>query len=93
MVSVEKSCKNQCNCNINEILFTDIEYLKSTMPPSVEAEFFEFLRNTTAKDVTLYAIEEGSVVFPRYAKKISISHILVHTRICAHVLFFTGYHC
>ncbi|XP_031785272.1 nicotinate phosphoribosyltransferase isoform X4 [Nasonia vitripennis] len=44
---------------------SDIEYLKSTMPPSVESEFFEFLRNTTAKDVTLYAIEEGSVVFPR----------------------------
>lgn len=36
------------------------------MPASVESEFFEFLRHATAKDVTLYAIEEGSVVFPRY---------------------------
>ncbi|XP_011504408.1 PREDICTED: nicotinate phosphoribosyltransferase isoform X1 [Ceratosolen solmsi marchali] len=44
---------------------SDIEYLKSTMPASVEPEFFNFLQNTTAKDVTLYAIEEGSVVFPR----------------------------
>ncbi|KAJ8670507.1 hypothetical protein QAD02_001766 [Eretmocerus hayati] len=44
---------------------SDIEYLKSAMPSCVEPEFFEFLRHTTAKEVTLYAIEEGSVVFPR----------------------------
>ncbi|XP_058792904.1 nicotinate phosphoribosyltransferase isoform X2 [Phymastichus coffea] len=44
---------------------SDIEYLKSAMPPSVEPEFFEFLRGTTAKEVTLYAVQEGSVVFPR----------------------------
>lgn len=35
------------------------------MPSSVEPEFFDFLKNSTADDVTLYAIEEGSVVFPR----------------------------
>ncbi|XP_015522478.1 nicotinate phosphoribosyltransferase isoform X1 [Neodiprion pinetum] len=44
---------------------SDIEYLKSTLPASVEPEFYEYLRNLTAQDVTLYAIEEGSVVFPR----------------------------
>jgi ribosomal protein L27 len=42
------------------------------MPASVEPEFFIFLKNTTAKDVTLYAIEEGSVVFPRYLQKFEI---------------------
>ena len=45
---------------------SDIQYLKSTLPGSVEPEFFEFLKSLTTKDVTLYAIEEGSVVFPRY---------------------------
>ncbi|XP_063978710.1 nicotinate phosphoribosyltransferase isoform X2 [Diachasmimorpha longicaudata] len=44
---------------------SDIEYLKTTMPESVEPEFFEYLKNLTPVDVTIYAIEEGSVVFPR----------------------------
>lgn len=43
----------------------DIEYLKNTLPSGIENEFFEYLRELTAKEVTLYAIEEGSVAFPR----------------------------
>ncbi|XP_076638745.1 nicotinate phosphoribosyltransferase isoform X3 [Colletes latitarsis] len=44
---------------------SDIKYLKSTMPLSVDQRFFEYLKDLTPKDVTIYAIEEGSVVFPR----------------------------
>ncbi|XP_041776414.1 nicotinate phosphoribosyltransferase isoform X2 [Anopheles merus] len=44
---------------------TDIEYLKHALPQGIEDEFFEYLSQLTAKDVTLYAIEEGSVAFPR----------------------------
>ncbi|RZF43744.1 hypothetical protein LSTR_LSTR009167 [Laodelphax striatellus] len=44
---------------------SDIKYLKQTLPSSIEAEFFVFLRQLTVKDVTIYAIQEGSVVFPR----------------------------
>ncbi|XP_034937372.1 nicotinate phosphoribosyltransferase isoform X2 [Chelonus insularis] len=44
---------------------SDIEYLKTTMPGSIEPEFFEYLKGLTPKNVTIYAIEEGSVVFPR----------------------------
>lgn len=44
---------------------SDIEYLKETLPPCVEEEFYVFLRSVTAEKVTLYAIQEGSVVFPR----------------------------
>uniref|UniRef100_A0A182P4P9 Nicotinate phosphoribosyltransferase n=1 Tax=Anopheles epiroticus TaxID=199890 RepID=A0A182P4P9_9DIPT len=44
---------------------TDIEYLKHALPQGIEDEFFEYLSHLTAKDVTLYAIEEGSVAFPR----------------------------
>uniref|UniRef100_A0A182F2M5 Nicotinate phosphoribosyltransferase n=1 Tax=Anopheles albimanus TaxID=7167 RepID=A0A182F2M5_ANOAL len=44
---------------------TDIEYLKHALPQGIEEDFFEYLSQLTAKDVTLYAIEEGSVAFPR----------------------------
>lgn len=48
--------------------YADIKYLKSTMPSSVDQRFFEYLKDLTPKDVTIYAIEEGSVVFPRSVK-------------------------
>ena len=44
---------------------SDIVYLKKILPPYVEEEFFHYLKNLTVKDVVLYAIPEGSVVFPR----------------------------
>ncbi|XP_039300430.1 nicotinate phosphoribosyltransferase isoform X2 [Nilaparvata lugens] len=44
---------------------SDIKYLKQTLPSSIEEEFFVFLRQLTVKDITVYAIQEGSVVFPR----------------------------
>lgn len=43
----------------------DIEYLRKVLPQGIEDDFFEYLRNLTAKDVTVYALEEGSVAFPR----------------------------
>ena len=45
--------------------FSDIEYLKKVMPPDVEREFFEYLSNMTAREVTLWAVDEGTVVFPK----------------------------
>lgn len=44
---------------------SDIQYLRETLPQTIENEFFEFLRNLTVNEVTLYAMEEGSVAFPR----------------------------
>ncbi|CAG2106981.1 unnamed protein product [Medioppia subpectinata] len=43
----------------------DIEYLRKILPQYVEEEFFTYLSNISAKDITLYAIPEGSVVFPK----------------------------
>ncbi|KAK4872071.1 hypothetical protein RN001_016195 [Aquatica leii] len=43
---------------------SDIEYLKQTMP-TAENDFFEFLSDLSAKDVRIYALDEGTVVFPR----------------------------
>ncbi|XP_069671934.1 LOW QUALITY PROTEIN: nicotinate phosphoribosyltransferase [Periplaneta americana] len=43
----------------------DIEYLKHTLPQTIEPEFFVFLRQLTVHDVILSAIDEGSVAFPR----------------------------
>ena len=44
---------------------TDISYLRSALPDYVEEEFYDYLRHMTLKDVKLYAIREGSIVFPR----------------------------
>ncbi|XP_015923888.1 nicotinate phosphoribosyltransferase [Parasteatoda tepidariorum] len=44
---------------------SDIDYLKSVLPATVEPSFYKFLADLTAKDVKLYAIPEGTVVFPR----------------------------
>ncbi|XP_011176040.1 nicotinate phosphoribosyltransferase isoform X3 [Solenopsis invicta] len=44
---------------------SDIKYLKSTMPATVDQRFFDYLQSLTANNVTIYAIDEGSVVFPR----------------------------
>lgn len=35
------------------------------MPEDVESEFFDYLGNLTANDVTLTAIDEGTIVFPK----------------------------
>ncbi|KAK3872181.1 hypothetical protein Pcinc_022732 [Petrolisthes cinctipes] len=44
---------------------SDIEYLRVTMADTVEDEFFEYLSSISTTDVTLYAVDEGKVVFPR----------------------------
>ena len=43
----------------------DIEYLRNALPPNVEEEFFTYMKQLNPNDVTIYAIKEGSVVFPR----------------------------
>lgn len=44
---------------------SDIEYLRKTLPPTTESDFFTFLQGLNANDVAVHAISEGSVVFPR----------------------------
>jgi len=44
---------------------SDIEYLKSILPPTTEDEFFDWLRHLDTSEVTVYAIDEGKVVFPK----------------------------
>lgn len=44
---------------------SDIEYLKSIFPSRTEVEFFEYLENITLNNLIVYAVDEGSVVFPR----------------------------
>ena len=54
------------NLNVSILkLFPDIEYLRSALPENVEEEFFTYMKQLDANDVTIYAIKEGSVVFPR----------------------------
>lgn len=62
--------------------YTDIKYLKSTMPSSVDQRFFEYLKDLTPKDVTIYAMEEGSVVFPRLVKNSLKMYHADNTQLC-----------
>ena len=47
------------------VFVSDIEYLRKALPSNVEEEFFTYMKQLTPKDVTIYAIKEGSVAFPR----------------------------
>lgn len=40
-------------------------YLRTTLPPYVEEEFYEYLQGLDTSKVTMHAIDEGSVVFPK----------------------------
>ncbi|XP_047507391.1 nicotinate phosphoribosyltransferase isoform X2 [Pieris napi] len=44
---------------------SDIDYLRQTLPSTIESAFFDYLKDLTCKDIILSAIEEGSVAFPR----------------------------
>lgn len=44
---------------------SDIDYLKSIMPESVESEFFSYLSELRADGVVVSALDEGQVAFPR----------------------------
>lgn len=44
---------------------SDLEYIKGILPASIEEEFYIYLKSLSAKDIKLYAVKEGTVVFPR----------------------------
>lgn len=44
---------------------SDISYLRQILPPYVEDEFYDYLKKLTVNDIVMYAIPEGTVVFPR----------------------------
>ena len=47
------------------LIFSDIDYLRNILPAGSDSEFFDYLLHLTTDDVTLYAIDEGTVVFPK----------------------------
>lgn len=51
-------------CKTYRFSVSDIEYLKEIMPTCEEA-FFNWLLELDCSEVKIYAIEEGSIVFPR----------------------------
>ena len=47
------------------VCYTDIEYLRTVLPPTTEEAFFAYLHELDTSDVTMHAVPEGSVVFPK----------------------------
>ncbi|KAK1439002.1 hypothetical protein QVD17_04817 [Tagetes erecta] len=43
----------------------EITFLRETLPPTCEDGFFDYLQGIDCSDVEVYAIPEGSVVFPK----------------------------
>jgi len=58
---------SECLKYLQNFKFTDcdIDYLRTTLPTEVDEKFFDYLRNLTPRDITLYALKEGSIAFPR----------------------------
>ncbi|KAL8610646.1 hypothetical protein ACOMHN_047215 [Nucella lapillus] len=44
---------------------SDVEYLKKAMSSGVDPEFFVYLSGLTGDEVSLWAVDEGTVVFPK----------------------------
>jgi len=44
---------------------TDIDYLRTALPDYVEEEYFTYLLTLDMNDIKVYAVPEGTVVFPR----------------------------
>ncbi|KAF1744657.1 hypothetical protein MXB_5577 [Myxobolus squamalis] len=43
---------------------SDIESIKRLLGSNIEEEFYEYIRNLDTRDIEVYAIEEGTIVFP-----------------------------
>ena len=65
-VHLSNNCKsvNTVNCNYYKSV-SDLKYLREILPPSTEEEFFDYLASITTKDIVVYAIDEGTAVFPK----------------------------
>ncbi|KAJ7944435.1 Nicotinate phosphoribosyltransferase [Quillaja saponaria] len=57
----------ECIRFIANFKFTEeeIDFLRQTLPSSCEDRFFDYLRGIDCSDVEVYAVPEGSVVFPK----------------------------
>ncbi|XP_009607893.1 nicotinate phosphoribosyltransferase 2 [Nicotiana tabacum] len=57
----------ECIKFIANFKFTEdeIAFIRSSLPPSCEDGFFEYLRELDCSDIEIYAVTEGSVVFPK----------------------------
>jgi len=63
-VIIKRKLYNNCT-NARRFAFcADIVYLRETLP-SVDPLFFDYLAKLTAEDVTLHAIPEGCIAFPK----------------------------
>ena len=55
----------QCPFLKHNLTFLDLEFLKKIFPETTEPSFFEYLAGLTCNNIKIYAIPEGTVVFPK----------------------------
>lgn len=57
----------ECVKYLNKFRFTDsdIDYLRRVLPKDTHPGFFEYLKEMNVNSVTMWAIDEGTVVFPK----------------------------
>jgi nicotinic acid phosphoribosyltransferase len=46
-------------------LLSDVAYLRTVFPDTTEEDFYTFFKQLNTSEVTVMAIKEGSVVFPK----------------------------
>eukprot|EP00250_Pteridium_aquilinum_P014671 c22133_g1_i1 orf=378-2051(-) len=59
---LEECVRFAANFHLEE---SEIDYLRTILPPTCEDAFFDYLQSVDCSNVEIYAIPEGSVVFPR----------------------------
>ena len=50
---------------ISFLIFPDVDYLRTVFPDTTEEDFYTFFKQLDTSEVTLMAVKEGSVVFPK----------------------------
>lgn len=51
-------------------LDSDVEFLRSVLPPATDPAFFQYLRDLDCSGVTLCSVPEGTVVFARVSCRV-----------------------
>lgn len=52
---------------------TDVEYLRTVLPPDTHTDFFTYLKGLDSSTVSVRAVAEGTVVFARVLEELFLT--------------------